>query len=558
MQAHAAVAENPFDSAYRSFDALAVRLQASETHVLSHSAVEILITNDGREVLRQLFQAHLDVRGVGDVGGAVVGSDEFVRERKRISTRRLMSVFGLVLVTRLLYAAREGGASALAPMDASLNLPRESYSHGVRRRVAELAGQGAYDRVVEEVGKTTGAAVPKRQAEELAVRAAVDFDDFYSERERLDPSASQGELLVITVDGKGIVMRPGSLTPQTQRAAAAEAHKLERRLTKGEKKNRKRMATVASVYAIDPDVRTPDTIAVAGSDARDELRVEHGRPLVGVLVPDPVGVGHPLEPHQRQLPLLLEIGAASVVPTVAIRPDEQVVLADGHEAPDALGGVDVLCGGVTRARRQVERGARPERGGPLEGVARAEGPVVDAREAAVSPTDLRVPRPYDFATPGVVVVVVDVVEAVVVRARVADRLDPADADAKRGVVGDGPEAHLDARVRVAHPEAVLRVAVDRREAHRLPGGAAILPRLEPGAEVDTLAIPRGLQPTVDVEAAVPGEEGRLPVRDRAVVEDRVDTGHLRRQVREHAEVPRRHERGPSQQLVRSTRARRCA
>ena len=71
-----------------------------------------------------------------------------------------MSVFGLVLVTRLLYSAREGGAPALAPMDASLNLPRESYSHGVRRRVAELAGQGAYDRVTDEVRRTTGAVVP--------------------------------------------------------------------------------------------------------------------------------------------------------------------------------------------------------------------------------------------------------------------------------------------------------------------------------------------------------------------------------------------------------------
>ncbi len=278
MEAHAVAAENPFDSAYRSFDALAVRLQASETRVLSHSAVEVLITNDGREVLRQLFQAHLDVRGVGDIGDAVVGADELVRERKRISTRRLMSVFGLVLVTRLLYAAREGGASALAPMDASLNLPRESYSHGVRRRVAELAGQGAYDRVVEEVGKTTGAAVPKRQAEELAVRAAVDFDDFYGERERLDPSAAQGELLVITVDGKGIVMRPGSLTAQTRRAAAAEAHKLERRLTKGEKKNRKRMATVASVYTIEPDVRTPDMI-VGGLRGAEKTRRKRPKPV---------------------------------------------------------------------------------------------------------------------------------------------------------------------------------------------------------------------------------------------------------------------------------------
>jgi hypothetical protein len=278
MKVHAVAAENPFDAAHRSFDALVHRLQASETTVLNHSAVERLIEHDGREVLRLLFQAHLDVRGPGDVEDAVVGADEIVRERTRTSTRRLMSVFGLVLVTRLLYSAREGGAPALAPMDASLNLPRESYSHGVRRRVAELAGQGAYDRVTDEVRRTTGAVVPKRQAEELAVRAAVDFDDFYSERDQFDPSAAQGELLVITVDGKGIVMRPGSLTAQTQRAAAAEAHKLNRRLTKGEKKNRKRMATVAAVYTIDPDVRTPDMI-IGGLRGAEKTRRKRPKPI---------------------------------------------------------------------------------------------------------------------------------------------------------------------------------------------------------------------------------------------------------------------------------------
>ena len=163
-------------------------------------------------------------------------------------------------------------------MDASLNLPRESYSHGVRRRVAELAGQGAYDRVVDEVVKTTGATVPKRQAEELAVRAAVDFDDFYGEREQLDPAEAQGELLVITVDGKGIVMRPEALTKKTRQAAQQRENKLRRRLTKGEKRNRKRMATVASVYTIDADLRTADDV-VGGLRAGEKAPRARPKPV---------------------------------------------------------------------------------------------------------------------------------------------------------------------------------------------------------------------------------------------------------------------------------------
>ena len=260
MEAQAVELENPFTSARDAFDELTEELQMVEVLELPHGEVEALVERRGLEILRRLFQAHIDVRGLGDVGPRVVGADEVERERKRKSTRRLASIFGVVLVTRLLYSPRGGGAAALAPMDASLNLPGESYSHGVRQRVARLAGRGAYDFVVEEVGKTTGARVPKRQAEELAVQAAADFDDFYAERTWSEPEDVSGGLVVLTVDGKGIVMRKDALRSQTRKAAEKEAHKLKRRLTRGEKRNRKRMATVASVYTIEPNIRTPEMI----------------------------------------------------------------------------------------------------------------------------------------------------------------------------------------------------------------------------------------------------------------------------------------------------------
>jgi len=41
-------------------------------------------------------------------------------------------------------------------------------------------------------------------------------------------------VLVISADGKGVVMRPGSLRPATERAAAKATTKLEGRLSKGE------------------------------------------------------------------------------------------------------------------------------------------------------------------------------------------------------------------------------------------------------------------------------------------------------------------------------------
>jgi hypothetical protein len=68
------------------------------------------------------------------------------------------------------------------------------------------------------------------------------------------------DLMVLSFDGKGIVVRHEDLRPATRQAAEASANKLSKRLSKGEKKNRKRMAEVATVYSLRPVARTADDI----------------------------------------------------------------------------------------------------------------------------------------------------------------------------------------------------------------------------------------------------------------------------------------------------------
>src|SRR6266496_2844210 len=93
---------------------------------------------------------------------------------------------------------------------------------------------------------------------QLAAAAAPDVEEFYAHRERspLDP----GDLLVLSCDGKGIVMRPDALRPATARQAAASKKKLKSRLSKGEKRNRKRIAEVGAVYDLSPAPRTSKDI----------------------------------------------------------------------------------------------------------------------------------------------------------------------------------------------------------------------------------------------------------------------------------------------------------
>ena len=55
-------------------------------------------------------------------------------------------------------------------------------------------------------------------------------------------------------------MRPTALRPATAKAAADATPKLATRLSKGEKRNRKRIAEVGTVYDAEPVVRTPTDI----------------------------------------------------------------------------------------------------------------------------------------------------------------------------------------------------------------------------------------------------------------------------------------------------------
>jgi hypothetical protein len=264
MQAHAVAVEKPFTSSREQFEEIVVWLDSDEAWAMNHRELEDAMEAKGRELLRRLYQDHLDLRGPAEVVGPVVGSDGIARGQRRTGEERALTVvFGDVTVPRTGCTAR--GATRLYPLDAELNLPEGVYSHGVQRRVAEEAAKNSFDEVVESMSRHTGANVPKRQAEELCATAAKDFDAFYATRAASEekPTTPSGSIVVVTADGKGVVMRKEDLREATRKKAETRTHKLDKRLSKGEKKNAKRMATVAAVYTVAPFVRTPEEI-VAG------------------------------------------------------------------------------------------------------------------------------------------------------------------------------------------------------------------------------------------------------------------------------------------------------
>lgn len=233
-------------SAAHEFALLEDWLASRGTLQLALYQIEAQQQTKGLEVQRLLLQAHLQLRGDGDVGPALRVSHEggeVLYTRRRLGTRGLKTIFGPVRIHRMGYS--RGGAPGIYPLDRALALPARSFSYELQRRLVKAAVQNPFLESVQTIAELTGVSVPKRSLEEILPDAARDFDAFY--RQRSAPLTT-GSILVAAVDGKGIPMvKPGGAQPT-------------HRLTKGQKANKKRMATVATVFTRAPWVRTPQQI----------------------------------------------------------------------------------------------------------------------------------------------------------------------------------------------------------------------------------------------------------------------------------------------------------
>ncbi|MGH3223247.1 MAG: ISKra4 family transposase, partial [Streptosporangiaceae bacterium] len=237
---------------------------------LQHAELEEQLDMRGRELMRRLFQGHLDLlAGREERRDDVAGEDGVVRTRaERGRSRPLVTKFGPVTVSRIAY--RSPGRRNVHLLDAALNLPEEKHSCGLRRLAAIEAARGSHEAAAAAVARATGVRIGKRQLEELARRAAAQVEAFYLQR--VVSPAPDDHALVLTFDGKGIVMIPGALRPATAKAAAAAEGRLTTRLSPGEKNGRKRMAELACVYDAVPVPRTPEDIISAPAKKKKKKR----------------------------------------------------------------------------------------------------------------------------------------------------------------------------------------------------------------------------------------------------------------------------------------------
>lgn len=191
---------------------------------------------------KTLLQCHLARRGTGKNGDEVL-LDGQPLPYHGLKSKDYLSVFGRVVIERAYFW---DGGKGVCPLDVELNLPKTCYSYLLQDLGGRLGTGRAYDQVTEILERLLGQSLWKQGTQKIVRQASRHVQGFY-EQKPAPPPEEEGELLVATIDGKGVPMvrrRPRQkLGPE-----------------RGRRKDLKKEAVVSAVYTVDRYVRTPEDV----------------------------------------------------------------------------------------------------------------------------------------------------------------------------------------------------------------------------------------------------------------------------------------------------------
>jgi hypothetical protein len=193
------------------------------------------------------MQLYFAQRGTGDVGPAITRADGVVLPREpKLRGRDYCSLFGKFAVARTCY--RTPGEPGIFPLDAQVNLPERCYSYFLQEWMTLFEVEHPFKESSSWFEQLFDLDVAESVLMEVAKEAPEDYEGFYAQRP-MPQEDTEGELLVVSFDGKGVPM------------IKAEAVKLKAKLGTGEKRQRKKEALVGVSYMVDAKPRAPEALA---------------------------------------------------------------------------------------------------------------------------------------------------------------------------------------------------------------------------------------------------------------------------------------------------------
>jgi hypothetical protein len=203
------------------------------------------------EVGRQALDFFFHVQGDGDLGETFTMPDGRVLNRLELGERTYQSLFGDFRLNRYVYGTRPGQKIEFVPLDQRLNLPESEFSYLLQEWDQLLGVEQAFGKVVQTMRTVLRLEQSVDSLERMNRQMAEEVAEFRVQLPPPDPE-EEGDILVISVDNKGVPMR-----------RSGESLPAGARRKKGEKANKKQMATIGCVYTVDPKERTVEDVVAA-------------------------------------------------------------------------------------------------------------------------------------------------------------------------------------------------------------------------------------------------------------------------------------------------------
>jgi hypothetical protein len=201
---------------------------------------------------KKVMDAFLEAQGNGDQGNIVAHEDQTLHRSDEPVCRPLRTIFGQHQFLTYVYRAGTDLKSTivLRPVDERLGLTCDRYSPLLQEFSMLFCCEQAFHGSVEAFFQVFGQKLNVDTLEKVSRRVADRAETFVQNREA-PPPAEEGELLVMTADGKGVPL----VKQDAQRLRVFEE--------KPQRPGNRRMATLAAVYSVDRFVRTPTDIVAA-------------------------------------------------------------------------------------------------------------------------------------------------------------------------------------------------------------------------------------------------------------------------------------------------------
>jgi len=226
-----------------------VRNAASASESFDKTERSVLAT--ALELGRQAMELFVSLQGDGDLGEQLTTTGGKTLHRSPAPARTTVrSIFGQHHFGQYTYSPGRNRSIELRPVSARMSLPGRQWSYLLQEFSQMLSIDQAYDQAMKNLGQILGSRFSVDTAEQINGQMGVAAGGYMDDLPVPDRQ-SEGKLLVASCDCKGVPL----VKEDAEKIAAFEQAKK----NPGDRK----MAAAASVYTVEPHVRTAEEVAAA-------------------------------------------------------------------------------------------------------------------------------------------------------------------------------------------------------------------------------------------------------------------------------------------------------